>query len=238
MQKKLFKGIGRGHKNYDWLDTYHSFSFSDYYDPNKMNFGALRVLNDDRIAPGKGFGFHGHKNMEIITIPIYGRMRHQDNQGNSELLRTNEVQVMSAGTGIQHSEFNASATEEASLFQLWIYPEEQDVKPRYEQKYFDQRDRDQRFQILAHPNGKGDGLGIHQQAWISLGNFAQGANAEYKMNERKNGLFVFVIEGKLNVLDEHLMKRDGIGLSEGNEVINFGITAYTQLLMVEVPMVK
>jgi redox-sensitive bicupin YhaK (pirin superfamily) len=224
----------RGHANHGWLDSHHSFSFSSFYDPLKIHFGALRVLNDDRVKGGAGFGQHPHDNMEIVSIPTVGALAHQDTTGTSKVIATNDVQIMSAGIGLEHSEFNASKTEPVNFFQLWIFPKEQNITPRYEQKTFNPQDRINGFQTVVSPTG-GSTLTINQDAWISLADFSEDIAKEYVLNKKGNGVYVFVIEGELEVAGKKLNKRDAIGIWE-TEKLSIVAKQDSKILMVEVPM--
>ncbi|MCB2197483.1 MAG: pirin family protein [Bacteroidetes bacterium] len=223
----------RGHANHGWLNTYHSFSFANYYNPERIQFGALRVLNDDTIGPGEGFGTHPHDNMEIITIPLSGDLEHKDSMGNSGVIRNGEIQVMSAGTGIQHSEFNHNKNEELKLLQIWVFPKIRNVEPRYDQISLPKKENDL-IQIVS-PNKDDDGVWIHQEAWFHLGNLKQGWNGEYQLKGNDHGVYAFVIEGKIKIGSHELHKRDALGISETE---TFSITAVedSTLLLMEVPM--
>lgn len=223
----------RGHANHGWLNAYHSFSFANYYNPERIHFGALRVLNDDTIAPGEGFGAHPHDNMEIITIPLSGDLEHKDSMGNSGVIRNGEIQVMSAGAGIQHSEFNHNKNKELKLLQIWVFPNKRNVEPRYDQVSLPEKENEL-FQIVS-PNKGGDGVWIHQDAWFHLGSLNQGWNGEYQLKGNNHGVYVFVIEGKAIIENQELDKRDALGISETEK---FKITASeeSKILLMEVPM--
>ncbi len=224
----------RGHANHGWLDSHHSFSFSSFYDPLKIHFGALRVLNDDVVKGGAGFGQHPHDNMEIVSIPTAGALAHKDTTGTSEVIATNDVQIMSAGTGLEHSEFNASKTDPVNFFQLWIFPKEKNIAPRYEQKTFHPEDRVNKFQIVVSPTG-GSALTINQDACISLADFSKDFEKEYVLNIKNNGVYVFVVEGELEVAGKKLNKRDAIGIWE-TEKVSIVAKQDSKILLVEVPM--
>jgi redox-sensitive bicupin YhaK (pirin superfamily) len=226
----------RGYANHGWLKSYHSFSFSSYYNPERMNFGALRVLNDDVVQPTMGFGTHPHQNMEIISIPLKGALSHKDSMNNKRAIDVGEVQVMSAGTGLTHSEFNDSTTDEVNFLQLWILPEEQNVTPNYEQKLFDVNERENAFQTVVSPQDKlVDGsLGIHQQAYIHLGNFEKDSTANHSIESGK-GSYFFLIDGEIEVNGERLSKRDALGVWDTNEVTIKALND-SEVLLIDVPM--
>lgn len=225
----------RGIADHGWLKARHSFSFSSYYHPEKMQFGALRVLNDDTIAPGMGFGKHPHDNMEIITIPLSGGVKHGDSMGNEGIVKPGEVQIMSAGTGVIHSEHNASSSETLNLFQIWIMPELRNIAPRYDQKQFEVSDRLNKFQTLVSPEKSDSTLWINQQAWLSLGKFDQAAAPTYHLHSTNNGIYIMVVSGSVEIGGQQLNDRDAIGISETREVkINF--LKESELLVIEIPM--
>lgn len=234
MKKVIHLSHTRGHANYGWLNSFHTFSFSNYFNPERMQFGLLRVLNDDVVSPNMGFGTHPHNNMEIISIPLKGDLAHKDSTGREEVIRKNDVQIMSAGSGITHSEFNHSKTSEVNFLQLWIYPKEKNIKPRYEQKTFLPENRVNQIQTVVSPQG-GDALWINQNAWISLAKFDKNFFTSYSLHQPNNGLYVFIIEGDVNVQGENLSKRDGIGLWEIDK-ITFTANSEAEILMIEVPM--
>lgn len=211
MPSLLHLAKNRGFRNHDWLKTAHSFSFANYWDPNKMGFGVLRVLNDDTIAAGHGFDLHPHRDMEIVTIPLSGSLKHEDNKGHKGVIGPGAVQVMSAGTGIVHSEFNASETEPVSLFQLWIEPDQLDHDPRYEDKQFPAPVKNE-FQLLVSPDGREGSLMVHQQAFISLGQFDAGVRKTYDVRRKNNGVYLMVVEGEVEIDGKTLGERDAIGI--------------------------
>lgn len=237
MRHRLFPKNKRGTANHGWLKANFSFSFGNYYNPDMVQFGMLRVLNDDTIAGGTGFGTHPHDNMEIITIPLEGGLTHRDSMGNQETVRFGEVQVMSAGTGIQHSEMNASETEEAKTLQLWIFPEKDNVTPRYDQKGFDLEANKNSFVTVVSPEDKNDGnaLWIYQQAFLSLGIFEAGTTITYDLKIPENGVYLFLIEGEIEINNETIRERDAYGIVEFE---NFEIKTNKQskILVIEVPM--
>ena len=231
----IHQAAQRGHAQHGWLDTYHSFSFANYHDPEKIHFGVLRVLNDDKIEGGMGFGMHPHDNMEIITIPIFGDLQHKDSMGNSGVIKHGDVQVMSAGTGICHSEENANPDKDVCLFQIWVFPNKQNVTPRYDQKTFEVKDRENKFQQIVSPMGEKEGLNIHQDAWFSLANFKKDFETNYQIKKSGNGVYVFIIEGSATINNQLLNKRDAIGITE-IETLSIKADSDTQLLVMDIPM--
>jgi redox-sensitive bicupin YhaK (pirin superfamily) len=217
--------------DHGWLKAKHTFSFANYYDPSRMGFGALRVINDDHIAPGRGFATHPHRDMEIVTIPLQGSLRHKDSMGNSQVLQKGEIQSISAGTGILHSEFN-HGDEDLKLLQIWVLPKKIGVQPRYEQKAFNPSDRKQKLQTVVSPDG--EGLEINQDAWFFLADL-EGTSVEYKLHEKGQGVYVFVISGFANVNGKELFPRDGLGLGEDLQIQVF---QQCELLVMEVPMLS
>lgn len=238
MKTKLYKANERGTADHGWLKANFSFSFAHYYNPEKINFGALRVLNDDTIDAGMGFGTHPHENMEIITIPLKGSLKHRDSMSNKWIpIETGEVQVMSAGTGVQHSEMNNSPTDEINLFQIWIIPNEQEVEPRYDQKKFEASERKNKLQVLVSPfSNKDEGsLKIHQNAQISRIDLDENSNFNYKVSSEHQGVYIMVIEGEAQIDTIVLRKRDAIGVEQTDKFV-ISTTKETQLLIIEVPM--
>ncbi len=231
----IHKANTRGHANHGWLDAHHTFSFAGYYDPNRVQFGVLRVLNDDIIAPGMGFGTHPHDNMEIITIPLEGDLAHKDSMGNTEVIKFGDVQVMSAGTGIQHSEFNPNHDQRTNLLQIWVFPKYRNVAPRYEQITLNVADRHNQFQQVLSPSADDAGVWIHQDAWFHMSNMDAGTTLEYNRKLEGNGLYVFVIKGSVKVNGEQLEKRDGMGITDF-EKVHFKATTDAEVLLMEVPM--
>lgn len=234
MKTILYKANTRGYANHGWLESYHTFSFANYYNPRRIHFGALRVINDDRVAAGKGFGTHPHDNMEIISIPTFGALEHQDSVGNHGIIQTGDVQVMSAGTGITHSEFNANSDKEVRFFQLWIFPNKQEATPRYQQKLF--RFEPNKLTLIVSPDETEGSLWIHQNAWLSMGTFAPNQSFDYTLNSPDNGLLVMVIEGEVQIGDQSLQKRDAIGITQAHQLSILIKDSSTQLLLIEVPM--
>lgn len=235
MPKVIHRAETRGHFNHGWLNTYHSFSFADYYNPDRIQFGLLRVLNDDVVKPGMGFGTHPHNNMEIITIPLEGQLEHRDSMGNGSIIEAGEVQVMTAGSGITHSEFNPSQEEEVNLLQIWVFPRERNLTPRYDQKRFDTSKMKNQFLTVVTPDGAGESLFIHQDAWFSLAETDGNKEMEYRMHSGKSGVYLFVIDGELEIDDETLKKRDGMGIYD---VSGFSVKSHqsAKFLIMEIPM--
>jgi redox-sensitive bicupin YhaK (pirin superfamily) len=234
MEKIIYRSETRGKASYGWLNTRYSFSFANYYDPQRIHFGALRVLNDDEIAGGTGFDLHPHDNMEIVTLVLEGELRHTDSMKNTEIIRPDEVQVMSAGTGIFHAEHNNLPDKPLKLFQVWIFPEQKSLTPRYDQRYFNPAERNNKWQILVSPDEK-EGLMIHQQAWFSRADMEAGQSLNYRVRGKDQGLFLFVISGEVQVEGESLTDRDAIGL-QGVSEIQLEAVKDTAVLMIEVPM--
>lgn len=235
MKTILHKAESRGHADHGWLNTYHTFSFAQYYNPERMSFGMLRVLNDDTIQGGTGFGKHPHKEMEIISIPLEGELRHEDSMGNEGVIKKGEVQVMSAGTGVIHSEFNASSDKKAKFLQIWVIPNKQGVDPRYDQITIEDNARNNDFQQILSPNKDEAGVWIYQDAWFHIADFDSGNSRTYKIKKPGNGVYVFVIEGKAQIDDQILNKRDGYGIFD---VESFELKALedSEILLMEVPM--
>jgi quercetin 2,3-dioxygenase len=235
MKSTLHTADTRGHADHGWLKTFHSFSFANYFDQKRMGFGALRVLNDDSIEGGKGFGTHPHENMEIITIPLEGELAHRDSMNTEAVVKSGDIQVMSAGTGVEHSEYNHSQDTPVQLLQIWVIPNQQNVEPRYDQMTLSEEDRHNKLQQIISPNKSEEGIWIHQNAWFYLGKFDEGTAVEYTLKAKENGLYVFVIQGSIQVGDQPLHARDGYGIWEFDTVL---ITATTdaEFLLMDVPM--
>ena len=231
----IHKANTRGIANLGWLHSYHTFSFSHYYNPDRMNFGVLRVLNDDTVAAGMGFGTHPHQNMEIISIPLEGDLEHQDSMGNKTVIKNGDVQVMSAGTGIQHSEYNKNKDSEVKFLQIWVIPNQQNVTPRYDQITLNPEDRKNKLQQILSPNPYDSGVWIYQEAWFHLGNFDKGFATSYQLKKEGNGLYVFVLKGTILVDGEELDTRDGFGIWDF-ESIEIKATSNAEFLLMEVPM--
>lgn len=235
MKKIIHLSKDRGFADHGWLKAAHSFSFASYYDPSKVHFGLLRVLNDDIVAPGMGFGMHGHDNMEIVTIPLRGTLAHKDSLGSEGTITPGEVQIMSAGSGIRHSEFNGSSTDEVNLLQIWVFPKERNIQPRYDQKQFDSTLSENRFQILVSPTQEQESLWINQDAVFAQGDFKSGANYSYTLRYPGNGVYVFVIEGSIHLDDTILERRDAAGVYDTSE-LTFSVQQDAKVLVIEVPM--
>jgi quercetin 2,3-dioxygenase len=235
MKKSIHKAGNRGHADYGWLATYHTFSFGRYHNPYNMNFGALRVLNDDLLQGGGGFEVHGHENMEIISMPLQGSLAHGDNHGHASMIRPNDVQVMSAGTGVMHTERNHASHEPVNFLQLWILPEAQNLLPRYAQYSFDPKTWKNQFGFLVVPRQQQGKLWINQQAVIARASLEVGNVASYTLQDPSHGVYIFVIEGKASVGGVVLSKRDGMGVEGVNELVCQGVET-CDLLLIEVPM--
>lgn len=235
MNTVLHKANTRGSANHGWLEVNHTFSFANYYNPERMNFGVLRVLNDDKISPSRGFGMHPHDNMEIISIPLEGALEHKDNMGNGAVVRDGDVQVMSAGTGIRHSEFNAKSDQYVKLLQIWLFPNKKSVQPRYDQISIKDIERKNEFYQILSPNADDQGVWIHQDAWFYLGEFDESFDTRYEINKSGNGVYAFIIEGTAEIAGQALEKRDGFGIWN---VEDFEIKANknSRILLMEVPM--
>jgi redox-sensitive bicupin YhaK (pirin superfamily) len=235
MKKVVYRSEDRGYADHGWLKAKHSFSFAGYHDPGKVHFGLLRVLNDDSIAPAMGFGAHPHDNMEIVTIPLKGAIKHRDSMGHEGIINAGDVQIMSAGKGITHSEFNASKTEFLNLFQIWVFPKVKNIQPRYDQKTFTADTRKGKFQLLVSP-GKEDGtLWINQDAWFSLGDFEAGQQATYAPALPTNGAYIMVVNGSAEIEGEKLNERDAIGVWDTGK-LDIQVTKDAELLVLDVPM--
>ncbi len=235
MKTIFHKASERGHANHGWLNAKHSFSFASYHDPSKVHFGLLRVLNDDIVAPGMGFGMHPHDNMEIITIPLSGTLEHKDSMGNIGVIRPNEIQAMSAGSGLMHSEYNHSKTEEINLLQIWVFPKERNISPRYDQRIFSENDKNGKFKTIVSPVKADDVMWINQDAFFSLGKFKLGSKVEYNIKHKGNGAYIFIIEGETSIEGNKTEKRDAIGIWETDEIL-IEVNADSEILVIEVPM--
>lgn len=232
----LHPAATRGHADHGWLNTYHTFSFAGYYDPKRLHFGVLRVLNDDTVAGGMGFGMHPHDNMEIITIPLSGDLEHKDSMGNSGVIKQGDVQVMSAGTGIYHSEFNANKDKDVSLLQIWVFPDKQGVTPRYDQKTFGVDDRRNRFQQVVSPmDSNEEGMHIHQDAWFNLARLEKDTGLSYTVKKSGNGVYAFIISGDVTINGQELHARDGMGISDA-DTLSIKAGSEAELLLMDVPM--
>lgn len=231
----LHKAETRGHANHGWLNSHHTFSFANYYNPERMHFGVLRVLNDDIVRGGNGFGRHPHDNMEIISIPLEGDLEHQDSMGNIAVIKNGDIQVMSAGTGITHSEKNKSLSNEVKFLQIWIFPNKKNVEPRYDQLTLNAEDRKNKLQQILSPSQEDDGVWIHQDAWFHLGSLDEGNTQTYQLKKEENGVYIFVISGEITVGDQKLNNRDGFGIWDVSE-INILADTNAEVLVMEVPM--
>lgn len=232
----LHKANTRGHANHGWLDSHHTFSFANYHNPDRMHFGVLRVLNDDRVDAGMGFGTHPHDNMEIISIPLEGDLEHKDSMGNSTVIRKGDIQVMSAGTGISHSEYNKNKDQLTKFLQIWIFPNKRNVTPRYDQISLNPADRKNKLQQILSPNTDDEGVWIHQDAWFHLGNFDKNVSVDYNLKKNGNGVYAFVLKGDFKIGNIELNERDGLGIWDTE---NFSVTAVSddaEILLMEVPM--
>ena len=232
----LHKSNTRGHANHGWLDSHHTFSFANYYNPERMHFGVLRVLNDDQVEAGMGFGTHAHDNMEIISIPLEGDLEHKDSMGNVAVIKKGDIQVLSAGTGIQHSEYNRNKDKLTKFLQIWVFPNKKNVEPRYDQVTLDTKDRHNKLQQILSPNADDAGVWIHQDAWFSMGTFDKGFSTHYEIKKKGNGVYAFVLKGDITIDGQSLNERDGLGIWD---TANIQITANSpdaELLLMDVPM--
>jgi len=236
MEHTIFhKADTRGEADHGWLYSRHTFSFAGYHDPERMNFGVLRVLNDDTVAPGMGFGTHPHDNMEIISIPLEGDLEHKDSMGHRTVIREGDIQVMSAGTGVFHSEYNKNADQPVKFLQIWIFPNKRDVTPRYDQVSIrDIAVKNQFYQVLS-PDPEDAGVWIHQDAWFHLADFDEATDLVYHRKKSGNGVYFFILEGQADVADHKLARRDGLGIADADEVAVSG-TSGSRILVMEVPM--
>lgn len=232
----VHKANSRGHADHGWLDAWHSFSFASWHNPERMHFGALRVLNDDTIAAGKGFGTHPHDNMEIITIVTEGALMHKDSMGNEGIIKAGDVQVMSAGTGVRHSEFNPDPEHRTKLFQVWLFPRQRNATPRYDQITLDPKDRVNKFQQIVSPDPNDAGTWIGQDAWFQLGKFNGGRTERYAIKREGNGVYAMVVSGSAEIHGQPLSTRDAIGISAVDDLeIKTGPEG-AELLLIDVPM--
>ncbi|WGK64105.1 pirin family protein [Croceiramulus getboli] len=225
----------RGHANHGWLNSYHSFSFASYHNPERMNFGVLRVLNDDTVAGGQGFGTHPHQNMEIISIPLSGDLEHKDSMGNSTVIKEGDVQVMSAGTGVAHSEYNKNADQEVKFLQIWIFPKEQNVEPRYDQVAISSLAKANSFYQIVSPNADDQGVWIHQNTWMHIGQADSDQKLAYELKKKGNGIYFFVLTGEAKIGDQTLGHRDALGVWDTDQ-LDIHLKKDTKVLAIEVPM--
>lgn len=235
MKTAVHRSETRGFKDFGWLKTKHTFSFSDYHNAERMNFGALRVLNDDQVESGMGFGTHPHENMEIISIPLEGDLEHKDSMGNVAVIKEGDVQIMSAGTGITHSEYNRSKDKQVKFLQIWVFPNVKNVNPRYDQISIRDIEKENKFYQVLSPNKDDQGVWINQDAWFHLGKFTKGNSDTYQIQKKGNGVYAFVLDGEMEINEEKLSKRDGIGIWETNE-IKVKAIENARVLLMEVPM--
>ncbi|MRG49103.1 pirin family protein [Chitinophaga sp. SYP-B3965] len=236
MKTVIHRGNTRGFADHGWLQSYHTFSFAGYYNPERIHFGALRVLNDDTVKGGMGFGGHPHDNMEIISIPLSGALEHKDNTGRHKIINQHDVQIMSAGTGIQHSEFNASKTETVKFLQIWLFPKVKDIQPRYDQKTFDPANRHNKLQVVVAPEESEETLFINQDAWFSLGKFDKGQTLTYSPKLNGNGAYLLVLNGQLKVGEEILENRDAIAVSDYDK-LDISVQEDAEFLLMDIPMI-
>ena len=235
MKTVLHKANTRGHANHGWLDSHHTFSFANYYNPERMHFGVLRVLNDDIVAPGRGFGTHPHDNMEIISIPLQGDLEHKDSMGTTAVIKQGDIQVMSAGTGIYHSEYNKNKDQEVRFLQIWVFPNKGDVKPRYDQITLNEEELKNNLSQIISPNPDDSGVWIHQNAWFYLGNLEEGFETTYAIKDANNGVYAFVLDGDVSIDGQSLNKRDGYGIWN-TEKIQIKADSNARVLLMDVPM--
>lgn len=231
----LHKAATRGHANHGWLDSYHTFSFANYYNPERVQFGTLRVLNDDTVAPGMGFGTHRHDDMEIISIPLSGDLEHKDSMGTTAVIRQGEIQVMSAGTGIFHSEYNKNKDQQVKFLQIWVLPNKEGVTPRYDQIEIDKLLESNTFSQILSPDSSDQGVWIHQDAWFHIGEFDKNTETIYNLRKEGNGVYAFILEGLASIEGQPLEKRDGYGIWDIN-TIHVKAQSGAKILLMEVPM--
>ena len=232
----LHKANTRGHADHGWLNSYHTFSFANYHNPERIHFGALRVLNDDTVAADKGFGRHPHDNMEIISIPLEGDLEHADSMGNKTVIRNGDIQAMSAGTGVTHSEYNANTDKPVKFLQIWVFPDRKNIQPQYSQVTLQAEDRKNKLQQIVSPRSNGnDGVTIQQNAWFSLGDIEQGKQLSYNIKRKENGVYVFVLNGEVTIEDQKLNTRDGLGIWE-TDTISVTAGSNAEILLMDVPM--
>jgi quercetin 2,3-dioxygenase len=236
MKTEFYSSSSRGKANHGWLNSFHTFSFANYHDPKRVNFGALRVLNDDTVSGGMGFGTHPHQNMEIISIPLEGELLHKDSMGNTAVIKKGEVQIMSAGTGVQHSEKNKDAKNQVKFLQIWVFPQTTNTVPRYDQQSYDLDTQINNFVKIVSPlNSIDSGVKINQNAWFSLAKLENSKNIRYKMNDISNGVYLFVLDGAIKINEQELHSRDGYSIYNTSEFTISTLTE-TNILAIEVPM--
>lgn len=232
----LHKADTRGHANHGWLNSHHTFSFANYYNPDRMHFGVLRVLNDDTVSAGMGFGTHPHDNMEIISIPLEGDLEHKDSMGTVSVIKHGDIQVMSAGTGITHSEYNKNKDSEVKFLQIWVFPNKKNVAPRYDQMTLNLKDRENKFQQIVSPNADDEGVWIHQDAWFNLGKFDKNKTTEYTIKRKTNGVYAFILNGEATINGTTVSKRDGFGIWDTDKLTITSNSDNTEILLMDVPM--
>jgi redox-sensitive bicupin YhaK (pirin superfamily) len=238
MKTEIHKANTRGHANHGWLDTHHSFSFASWYNQERMHFGMLRVLNDDIVAGGKGFGTHPHDNMEIISIPLSGDLEHKDSMGTTSVIRENDIQVMSAGTGVLHSEYNKNADQDVNFLQIWIFPKVRNIAPRYDQKSYDPKDSVGKILRLVSPlEDSSDTVKINQDAYISLTTLEDESELSYKLNKDGNGVYAFILEGQADIAGNSLSEKDAVAISEADS-FSIETKSHTRILLIEVPLTR
>ncbi len=235
MKSTIHRAATRGNANHGWLNSYHSFSFAGYYEPTRMHFGALRVLNDDTVAAGMGFGKHPHDNMEIISIPTFGDLKHKDSMGNETIIKEGDIQIMSAGTGIAHSEMNANRDKEVRFFQIWLMPNKKNVEPRYDQYTIDVNKMHNNLLQILSPDADDEGVWVHQDAWFNIGQLDANVEATYKLNKATNGVYAFVIEGDVTINGISLNRRDGLGIEDAGQ-LDIKADSDARLLLMEIPI--
>lgn len=235
MNTIIHRADTRGDANHGWLHSKHTFSFANYHNPERMNFGVLRVLNDDTVSESRGFGTHPHQDMEIVSIPLEGDLKHEDNMGNKTIIREGDIQVMSAGTGVMHSEYNNNPDKPVKFLQIWIIPNKQNVEPRYDQISLKEIAKENEFYQVLSPNKDDQGVWAHQDAWFNIGKFTKGNSDEYKINKKGNGVYAFILEGEVELNGEKLSKRDGMGVWD-TDSFTVKATEDARVLLMEVPM--
>jgi redox-sensitive bicupin YhaK (pirin superfamily) len=237
MKQTIFHpAASRGSANHGWLQSYHSFSFAGYHNPERMHFGVLRVLNDDTVKGGMGFGEHPHDNMEIISIPLQGDLEHKDSMGNTTVIRNGDIQVMSAGTGIYHSEYNKHKEETVKFLQIWVFPNKKNVTPRYDQITLSREERQNRLQQVLSPDPHDQGVWIHQDAWFHMGNFDNGVTTRYDIRKPGNGVYAFILHGKFSIYGQEMSDRDGLGIWNTESIEIMATSDNAEILLMQLPM--